>query len=254
MTPKEKVEQFTEVWNAINKDYASRSEMEASIARLVDFLKTHTQTINKALANTTEQAERDYRRAQTALDRLSDSLRSELRSLPTTSDLTELERRLEREIGSIRTLIPTLPDLAPLFDRIEEVYQAIPTLPEPLVGEDFRNALEALPDGEKLAIEAIQDLREELDELRKVRSAPGGGGGNLDVSHWPRHEEFSMDGVATTITLIQAPGANGNAIFACRYQGQVLDKDTHYTVDGNKITLVGFTPESGTIISITYMP
>lgn len=40
----------------------------------------------------------------------------------------------------------------------------------PDTADDIRNKLELLPDGEKLAIDAIQDLREELDELKRARA------------------------------------------------------------------------------------
>src|SRR3990167_1237459 len=54
----------------------------------------------------------------------------------------------------------------------EELVNLItPLIPPPLDGspdssEDVRNKLELLPDGEKLKIEAIEDLREELDKLK----------------------------------------------------------------------------------------
>ena len=41
--------------------------------------------------------------------------------------------------------------------------------------EDIRNKLELLEDKERLRIEAIHDLREELDKLGKIRSRGGGG-------------------------------------------------------------------------------
>lgn len=126
----------------------------------------------------------------------------------------------------------------------------------PDTAEQVRDKLESLPDEEKLTIEAIKDLRKELDALKKLaskRPLGGGGGGNPDVSHWPRNEAFTMNGSDTTVTLVQGVGAAGNAIIV-RYQGQTLDMGTHYTVSGNVVTLVGFTPEANSIISVTYWP
>lgn len=122
----------------------------------------------------------------------------------------------------------------------------------PMFAQAYRDGLETLQGEERIKIEAIDGLKETLEDLtKKVKKA--GGSSQMLVNHWPIHESFTMDGVATTVTLSQAPGAAGNAIFGVRYQGQTLDMTTHYTVSGNKITLVGITPSSGDIISVTYM-
>jgi hypothetical protein len=93
-----------------------------------------------------------------------------------------------------------------------------------------------------------------LDKVVKRYAVNGGGSMGLSVGHWPLHEAFTMDGVATSVSLTQ--GGVGAAGTACivRYQGQTLDLTSQYSVNGNKITLVGFTPEADTIISVTYWP
>lgn len=174
------------------------------------------------------------------------------------SEVRTLTRQLNDEIAAVKALIPTI-DLTPVERRIDEamavIEAKIPNLPEELSAEGIRDKLEALEGDERLDASAIKGLAEQLKTLNKnVAKIMSGGGGQLDVSHWPRHEEFTMNGSDTTVTLAQAVGAGGNAIFAVRLQGQVLDMTTHYTVSGNKITLVDITPPNGTIISITYMP
>jgi hypothetical protein len=87
-------------------------------------------------------------------------------------------------------------------------------------------------------------------EFKKVVYVGTGGGG---ISHSPIHQAFSMDGIATTVTLSQAVSAQGKAIWV-HYNGQFLADSTHYTVNGNQVTFVSFTPESGTSIEIVYIP
>lgn len=135
-------------------------------------------------------------------------------------------------------------------EMLTEIEQKLPQL-----GTAIRDGLEVLPDGEKLAIEAIQDLRKELDELKKIRMVGGvGGGGGFSVSHWPLHEVFTMNGSDTAVTLQQAPGGGGTFIFGVRWQGQMLNVTDEYTVSGNVVTLVGITPSSGDKISVSYIP
>jgi chromosome segregation ATPase len=131
--------------------------------------------------------------------------------------------------------------------KIEEIENKLPSL-----GERIRDSLELLQGEERLNVEAIDGLKELLEELTK-KVSKAGGSSQLLINHWPRHEQFTMDGVATTVTLAEGVAAQGTAIFGVRWQGQTLDMTTHYTVDGNKITLVGITPSSGDIISVTYM-
>lgn len=117
-------------------------------------------------------------------------------------------------------------------------------------GRDGRDGIH----GKDVDSATVKELREEIEKLKKqTGKLISGGGGQMDVSHWARHETFTMDGVDTTVTLVLGVGAAGNALIV-RYQGQTLDMDTHYTVSGNVVTFVGFTPLADTIVSVTYWP
>lgn len=102
---------------------------------------------------------------------------------------------------------------------------------------------------EKVLQSSIKDLAETFDSLKRAIRQSGGGGGGGGMS-LPLHESFSMNGVATSVTLTSNVAAGGNAIIV-RYQGQTLDMTTHYTISGKTLSLT-FTPENGTTISVTY--
>ena len=127
-------------------------------------------------------------------------------------------------------------------------------LPIPETPQTLRDKLESLEEDERLKIEAVNNLREELDELKKeFKKVVYVGSSLLSPSHSPRHELFTMDGVATTVTLADAPGAQGKAAFV-HYNGQFLADTTSYTVNGTQITFVGFTPELNTTVEVVYFP
>jgi hypothetical protein len=90
--------------------------------------------------------------------------------------IEDFKTKLAQEVERVSSRIPTLPDRTPIWERIDEVERKIPTVPEEHTAEDIRNMLEALPTGDKLAIEAIEGLRKELDALKKGAVTGGGGG------------------------------------------------------------------------------
>lgn len=167
-----------------------------------------------------------------------------------------LQKETRKLLDEVKQTIPTVPDIGPIQDRLdsldlmnmEDVSDSMP-----LLGEPIRDALELLPKGEKLNIEAIENLRDELDDVKKKAVIVGGGGGGfLGASHSPIHEVFTMNGTDTTVTLSSGVAAQGTALWV-RYNGQMLDLTTHYTVNGTKITFT-FTPEVDKTISVTYIP
>jgi hypothetical protein len=83
------------------------------------------------------------------------------------------------EVERAISLIPELPDGyddSELSERMENQRELIESLQSLVVAENLRNALEALPEGDKLAIEAIEGLREELNRLAKNWGNGKGGG------------------------------------------------------------------------------
>ena len=112
----------------------------------------------------------------------------------------------------------------------------------------------------------LQDAKEELEEffeeflkeirkdLKYLKNRPiYVAGGAISASHSPIHESFTVTSATTSVTLAQAVGAQGTALIV-RYQGQVLDLTTHYTVDGNTITFVGITFGNNKTLSVTFWP
>lgn len=177
----------------------TQEEMVAAVKAILDTVKAMEGRISQSVAKTKDSSDVSIT-----------TLRSELR---------ELEARLSRSIGETRTVggqtlaqavdelrkemlevqaaIPELPDYSDRFDAIEK---KIPTLPPEKLGEDYRNALEALPVGDKLAIEAIEGLREELDKVRKGGQVGGGGVTSRDVF---KDYDLSpyLDGVSKTFNI-----------------------------------------------------
>ena len=84
----------------------------------------------------------------------------------------------------------------------------------PQLGEKVRDSLELLEGDERLKIEAIKDLREELEELRKLAKKVSFGGASISASHSPRHETFT--GGPATLSAICRGQRRSFPRFHCR--------------------------------------
>jgi hypothetical protein len=260
MKPKEQRHiRLTQILQSLDEGFVQAEDLMEALDAVSEIVNRLDQRVSKAI--TDHKAETSAHSSSLVAD--TKRAREEIEALVaraqgmTKEQIDAVAAAIRKELADVTARIPQMPDLTDLWTRIAAVEASIPTLPPEKLGEDYRNALEALPEGDKLAIEAIEGLRKELDSLKKLAGRSGGGGGTqggITAAHAPLHETFAMDGIATTVTLSQGVAAQGTAIFGLRYQGQTLDLTTHYTVNGNRITFVGFTPEAGTVISITYLP
>lgn len=115
--------------------------------------------------------------------------------------------------------------------------------------EQVRDKLESLEGEERLDASAIKGLDAKIKE---GTTGAGGNAGAFQIVHSPRHEQFTMNGSDTTVSLAEAPAAGGRAAWV-HYNGQFLALSNTYTIDGNKITFT-FTPEADTTVEVLYIP
>ena len=124
----------------------------------------------------------------------------------------------------------------------------------PDTAEQVRDKLQTLIGEARLDKSAIKGLAEEIAvimrAIREKTVAQKGGGGMGNV----QHESFNVSSATTTVATAYAIGGAGFAIFGAYYNGQQIQRGTHYTVGGNRKTLtLTFTPDDGTVITVVYM-
>jgi gas vesicle protein len=93
-----------------------------------------------------------------------------------TQSITQVKSALQAELARVEGLIPDLPpsfDSSDLQNALEGHQEAIDAISALIVGENLRNALEALPEGDKLAIDAVEGLREALERPTATGSSTG---------------------------------------------------------------------------------
>jgi len=210
-----------ELIQAIDAVMAIVKQSNETIAKKVGDNDTATKERIKMLENEVDQALRRLEAYSTRLN--SDKA--------TKADVERLQANLASEIKRVSSLIPELPpefDASDIYTTIEGHKAIIDSISTLIIGENLRNALEALPDGEKLAIEAVEGLREELDRIAKDWRKGGSGGGLgsqivLDIIN-----QAIADGTIPSGSL--PPGGT---------TGQVLRKQSNADGDADWETIAG---------------
>ena len=233
----------------------SKQEMSVFLKAIMQYIKEWR-----------EKHEREVKECKAAMRECKDEMVQETKELAsefaadtkkTASLMTQnMREQTEKARKEIESLIPPATDLSVIEKKLSEIKPTL-SLEDvekqiPSFGMAIRNALELLTGDERLELKAIKGAEEKIEELKGVRGGGTGGGGMFSAAHFPLHEDFTMNGSDTSVTLSAGVAAGGNAIFV-RYVGQMLDMIKHYTVSGNKVSFT-FAPEKDQVISITYWP
>lgn len=122
-------------------------------------------------------------------------------------------------------------------------------------GDLIADTLEALPDKKKLEIEAIKDLRKELDELKKEKGGRIFGGGGFSLLAMQQHfiDDETPTGLVNGVNTDFVIGHTPNPVDSLKVfvNGQRLRLTEDYTFSGLTITFLT-APPTGSIILCDY--
>ena len=122
------------------------------------------------------------------------------------NNFSTLKESISSSIEEVKLMIPELPpevDLTDIYNSLKEIEAKIPKIPDEITAEVIIKKLEAVEENEdKLSIDAIKDLREELKKMRKIVDGIPRGGGivgrdiikDIDISS-------QLDGVLKTFNI-----------------------------------------------------
>ena len=138
-------------------------------------------------------------------------------------------------------------------EMIASVENNLPTL-----GLRIRDAMELLPEGDKLEMSAIEGLEEALKEIKAIR-APGFGGGSagdssINVSLQRMVQTVTPTGDIDSANKVYTTPTDINIVFSFAINGMFIH-DAEYTISGNTITFTTALPSalSGTSFTIKYV-
>ena len=200
-------------------------ELAKMVKVLLEVIKHLKGQLEKQVADTGSILKKDIQSLEKDIRELEDRTTSALGTVSNTTrqfSLAETARivsKIQKEMDTMRGMMPEMPDLSEIQNGIATLKNVkIPTVEEledklekniPKLGLPIRDALELLPEGERLKIEAIENLREELDELKKkilkmtaagntVYVGGSAGGGRIVRSY---DISASLNGILKTFSL-----------------------------------------------------
>lgn len=180
------------------------------------------------------------------------------------SELARISRIVEARLSSITNGKPgkdadvqEVANLASIM-ALEAVKPMIPSIDEveldlPKLGRPIRDGLELLPEGQKLSIEAIEGLRDELDKRKDTKLGFTQGGFNYGSLNIHFIDDETPSGVVNgvnqnfVVSLIPSPASSLKVYVG----GQRLRLTEDYTFSGQTITFL-LAPQTGSIILCDY--
>jgi len=242
----------------------SRADFEKAFATLVKFvkdlkisledkndkaikeLKTFINELAEKLENFNQNklAEAQVKINQALKDQ-ADSLnfiRDKVRKIKEGKDGKDADPQITAQIASdlaITAIKPLIPSKVAIEEEI------------PKLGDLIADALEGLDDEKKLKIEAIKDLRKELDELKQLRTRTLGGGGFSKIAmdqHFIDDETptGTINGVNADFVLNNTPSPSTSLkVFV---NGQKFKLTDDYTFSGKTITFLTAPPTNSLIL------
>lgn len=224
----------------------TQEEMVDAIKAVVEVVKKAEARISETVAKNKGITDSDTRALQESIRDLEARVARALEDTKAEGgqSLTQAIAELREEMNEVQAQIPELPDYT---ERFAEIEAKIPSLPPEKLGEDYRNALEALVGDDRLAMEAIRGL---IDKLESLEKRPSGG----SVA---RGLYFLIDGVKKGIISNMNFKAGSNmAIAYSKTNGQ--DTITFTSSGGGAGSTVETPPEtpnaSTTVFTVTAEP
>lgn len=242
----DKLQKLQELMKVANEGL-TRSEFEASFKVLIDFV-SKLKVVNQELVANLE------RKYQETVSQLSDN-KQELETAKKDAmkyckeemvkmykemgvKMNEMEDKVEEGLQDPHQIALEASKLT-----LEAVQGQLPTQEQleqnlPSLGASIRDGLELLPEGEKLKIEAIENLREELDKLKREimgRVSFGGAGGVIGIRSTKHSLSSQLNGATLTFSL-PAFSKIGH-ISSSSFPYSAFEPDVDYTADASNNTI-----------------
>jgi len=180
--PDKKLERLNQLLSAFDDGAIQPDELNQALEAVMTVIESANRELDQRINKSSENATGALSALENRVSQATSELQALIRQVKAeeTTDKEELRKMVAAELLRIESKIPQLPeqfDASGLYNEIQSHKEMLTGLSELIVGENIRNALEALPEGEKLVMEAIEGLPELLEKLSQMEGKGNAVGG-----------------------------------------------------------------------------
>ena len=171
--PDKKLERLNQLLSAFDDGAIQPDELNQALEAVMTVIESANRELDQRINKSSENATGALSALENRVSQATSELQALIRQVKAeeTTDKEELRKMVAAELLRIESKIPQIPeqfDATELYNDIQSHKEMLTGLSELIVGENIRNALEALPEGEKLVMEAIEGLPELLEKLSQM--------------------------------------------------------------------------------------
>ena len=168
----------------------SPEDMAKIVRALLQVIKDHKLAVEKAMSGIRSDLEKRSGDAERSSSGKFKGLEKEVSSLATKT--TQGFSALEKSIKDVKLATPPPVNLAPLQKGIEDLRRSIP---KPFDSTGLTQSIEELK-------KELADLDEKIDQVRKIKTSSGRGGGGMNRAHFDDIDlSPQLDGVTKTFNI-----------------------------------------------------
>jgi len=172
MNPDKQLEKLNKLVELLDTDHASTDEVAMAFEAVLGVIKQLKDQIDQEMRQNKGEMDdlfsgvvAELKKLENRITRTSDQLEAKM-----GVDISAVQKQLLSEVNTLKDLIPQLPDLTYLENRIDAVESLIPKIPDELSAEQVRDKLETLKKENRLDSSSIKGLEALVKETKTVIS------------------------------------------------------------------------------------
>ena len=172
MNPDKQLEKLNKLVELLDTDHASTDEVAMAFEAVLGVIKQLKDQIDQEMRQNKGEMDdlfsgvvAELKKLENRITRTSDQLEAKM-----GVDISAVQKQLLSEVNTLKDLIPQLPDLTYLENRIDAVEGMIPKIPDELSAEQVRDKLETLKKENRLDSSSIKGLEALVKETKTVIS------------------------------------------------------------------------------------
>ena len=157
MDSEKQLEKLKTIIDVLDTDRASVDETAEAFQAVLEIIKQLKDQIDQEMRQNKGEMDdlftgvvAELKKLENRILKVSDRLEAKM-----TVDNNSIRKQLLSEVNSLRDLIPQLPDLSKLENRMEEIAKSIPKIPDELTPTQIRDSLETLQKEDRLDVRAV---------------------------------------------------------------------------------------------------